>query len=418
MSDYAGSVLSTAGGRGAAPASAPAPAKPAAPATTEPDKTKPPSDTIPVNDPRKAPVGYRWTTEGAPPGYKILIPLEGTYAASVATTAGGSGTIAPGYGATVPMAAPVGERDYAEKPRTYDSASASYQAMGVAAGAAPTSMEALGKSYEGDLRGFANWMVDQKEAGKLGDLPMYSREKINTMTEPELKAFMEANPKMAATYFSGAGKPSEAARATPYGTGESGEVVVPTVAPVAEKPPIELGDGKPTPPPSPIKAPEAVKEAASTLKEENPDMWKQIGTVAKDLGMTALGLFQAFAMGQAGITDPEKIWAYREAARKEREKTAEGEKAEKEKDRQLTLQMAANERELQMNLAKVQAEYQMNIQNARNAAEIDLANRKFTHDMAIINASKGGADMGMAGPFTPAAWLAGARPTPPVAGGK
>lgn len=128
---------------------------------------------------------------------------------------------------------------------------------------------AQGEALEEDYRDFARYMRGLADKGELvgadgKPLPMYSAEKIESMTIPELREFTERNPRYANMFFV---RPSAEVAASLEGTGRtgvgerSGMVQVPDLPASAPRP------ATPAPAPAPTPEPEAGRGYGDKTRE-------------------------------------------------------------------------------------------------------------------------------------------------------
>lgn len=186
-------------------------------------------------------------------------------------------------------------------------------------------INARGEAYVRDQKRFAGHLRDLADQGKLTDasgkpLPMYSREKLESLTPDQLKALIDGNPRLAKDFF---GEASEDMKKIGYGVGESSMIKIPETggsAPAPAKPasaPAPVASA-PTPEPEPeimtVDSSAPMVGASDIPKKELPkptDGKKKFGDKLKELagkyGVPLLEIIQAVGYQKGGIDKPTRI---------------------------------------------------------------------------------------------------------------
>lgn len=254
-----------------------------------------------------------------------------------------------------------------------------------------------------DLRGFVKWLGSGGNAAKNAGLPWgYTPAQEDSMSPAEAQKILDGNPILAKQYF-GQDTATVGTEASNVGGGTGGNIYIPKTAAAGPATTGTVTDDtrsistnvgptdvkKPDPP-----VPEQVKKEAEVVAKTEPDFWAKLGEIGATIGRTALEVFQAFAMGQAGISDPNKLAYYQRLQREEADKQraqqmAEQQKAmefqgtESEKARTFQQQQLENEQAFTLQLAAVTEQYRKEAQ-AADAIQNDKE-RQNRKDIAWIN---------------------------------
>ena len=110
------------------------------------------------------------------------------------------------------------------------------------------------------------------------------------------------------------------------------------------------------------------------------------GAIAKKLGIGVMELVNAFAMGQAGITDPTKLAAGQRAAREDQ--AAQLKASQDQAKAELDAQVKKDQLDREFNATQQAIQNQFNVDRDANAAKVaaDEAAKKYQNDLGLIQA--------------------------------
>lgn len=198
--------------------------------------------------------------------------------------------------------------------------------------------QGIGDAYKKDLKGFASYMRDLADKGELfgadgKQLPMYSRDKIESMSAQELQKFVDDNPRYATGFF---GKIDPNAPSSFPGKGTSMQVTIPDPSKsTPEEAAKKIVDDDPTKKNMPPKKYVAhVNKVKKIIDEEDGEFAKGLKDLSKKWGLSLLEALQAGMLGYiGGKTGNWQQTAYQaRIAREERDKAAEAEKVARQEE--------------------------------------------------------------------------------------